>query len=790
MIKNRFTFLLLLAGLGISSLAHSAKIFQLDDIARLDDAARQQRRERGFSAHERGELELARRAYREVLRDSPDDLDVMHALGIAEIQSGQYHAAVPLLASVARYRPEAAVHADLGNALLGSNRLDEALGCYDRALALQPGLAAAHVNRGHALKGLGRREEAAASYGRATEAAPAIIGAHVSRAAVLLELGRWREALTSSERAIELGIDTAEAHTLCGLALAQLGRVEDARRRYERALVHDESYVPALVNTGILMRSLHRPEEAVTCYDRALALDPRSFEALCNRAAALIELGRFDAALHDCGVAASLRSDRPELNLHRAAALGGLGRHAEAIAACDAALAAGADALAALKGRAGAQRGLDRSADAVASYDQALALAPGDTVCHLGRGWCLLALERFEEALGSFDQAVGLDPDCREGFVGRAVALRRLNRLEAALADCDRTIELKADAAAFCNRGSMLTELNRCDDALPSFERALALDPGHPPSHFNRSIALLLSGRWETAWTEYEWRGKIEEKGAEPRRDFAAARWTGAESIAGRSVLLHWEQGFGDTLQFCRYAPRVAALGANVILEVQPALAGLLRCLPGVARVVAHGDPLPVVDRWCPLMSLPLVFETTLDTIPAAAGYLTSSAPRRERWESALGPRTRPRIGLSWRGSALHKHDHNRSLALARLLPHLPAGFQYVSLQRDRNEAEARLLQAHAEVFDAAGKLDDFSDTAALCDCLDLVISVDTSVAHLAGALGRPTWILLPWYPDWRWQLGRTDSPWYSSARLYRQPVPEDWPAVIAHVAADLERLL
>ena len=265
------------------------------------------------------------------------------------------------------------------------------------------------------------------------------------------------------------------------------------------------------------------------------------------------------------------------------------------------------------------------------------------------------------------------------------------------------------------------------------------------------------------------------------------------EPLQGTTILLHTEQGFGDTLQFCRYAKEVAALGARVVLEVQPALLGLLQELEGVSQLVGRGQPLPPFGYHCPLMSLPLAFNTRLHSIPPVAAGLRGAKAvtgRIAAWDARLGVKTRPRVGLSWSGSPTHKNDHNRSLALGDLLAALPQGVQYVSLQKELREADAKTLAARPDLLHVGDELHDFTDTAALCGLMDRVISVDTSVAHLAGSLGCKTWVLLPFNPDWRWMLERSDTPWYPDVVLYRQETFGNWSGVLKTLGEDLARAL
>jgi hypothetical protein len=339
-----------------------------------------------------------------------------------------------------------------------------------------------------------------------------------------------------------------------------------------------------------------------------------------------------------------------------------------------------------------------------------------------------------------------------------------------------------------------LQNLKRFSDAMVGFRKAFDLKSDYAEAHWNKSLLFLLTGDFDAGWELYEWRWKV------PRvmrnlADFLQPLWLaqsefgGLEGLAGKTILVHSEQGLGDTIQFARYLPLLADRGARVVFELPEVLLGTLQGMPGVSDFVVKGQALPAADFHCPLLSLPLAFNTTLESIPSPGPYLEADAGKVEQWSKRLGPKRRRRIGVVWSGNSQHKNDHNRSIPLESLLPQLPEQFDWVSLQREVREADQRVLELHPGVRHFGAELEDFTDTAALCALMDLVISVDTSVAHLSGALGRPTWILLPYLPDWRWLLDREDCPWYSSAKLYRQQVSGGWGPVVAQVAHALSRL-
>jgi tetratricopeptide (TPR) repeat protein len=329
-----------------------------------------------------------------------------------------------------------------------------------------------------------------------------------------------------------------------------------------------------------------------------------------------------------------------------------------------------------------------------------------------------------------------------------------------------------------------LHHLKRAEEALESFDRALALKPDLAEAHWNKALLLLELGDFARGLPEYEWRWRRESE-LKPR-DFTQPAWRG-EELGGRTILLHSEQGFGDSIQLLRYVPMVAAKGGRVVLEIPDSLMPLVGRRDGVVAMVKPGAPLPPFDLHCPLMSLPLAFGTTLATVPAQVPYLQVPVERAADWRDRLPGTGRPRVGLVWSGKPTHKNDHNRSIALHRLAPLLSlSGIDFVSLQREYREADMAALAASRNLRRLDAALADFADTAAVVEAVDLVITVDTAVAHLAGALGKPVWILVSSIQDWRWLLQREDSPWYPTARLFRQPEIGDWDSVIGRLAREL----
>jgi tetratricopeptide (TPR) repeat protein len=433
--------------------------------------------------------------------------------------------------------------------------------------------------------------------------------------------------------------------------------------------------------------------------------------------------------------------------------------------------------------------------DAAKDLATAVQLAPGDPVARSNLSGALREAGDYDGALASSEAALRLDSDFPDAHLNRGNALLDLARPKEALAAYDEVLKRQPDdPRAHSNRGNALRSLNRLAEAAKSFERAMALDPVTPEIKANCGFAHLGLGDYrkgfalfEARWDNRNMRAYLDSRG------FTAPFWRGEEDLRGKTILLHSEQGFGDVLQFCRYAPLAAARGARVLVEVDPALKPLMGSLQGVERVFAQGEALPPFDLHCPMMSLPFAFRTTLDTIPAATPYLAADPARVEAWRERLGPSPRPRVGIAWSSGVrpdqpeLKAVNGRRNLPLAKLAALKGLDVDFVSLQKGQPaEGEFEALDQGAwngpPILNVARELTDFGETAALMTVLDLVVSVDTSIPHLAGALGRPVWVMNRFDPCWRWLQGRSDSPWYPTARLFRQPAMGDWDGVIAEV--------
>jgi tetratricopeptide (TPR) repeat protein len=571
-------------------------------------------------------------------------------------------------------------------------------------------------------------------------------------------------------KAIELDPNLTRARFNLAIALAGQRRLAEAEEVYRAVIARDPAYHGAWLNLGNVLLDQNKADDAIAAYRHALAADPD------------------DATLH-CNLGSALRGQR---------------QFEDAISHFRRATRLAPDSVAAFRSLGLALYEAGRPHDAVQAYRQASVVDPGDAVNLSDLGACLFELRQFDEAIAACELAVALDPDYAPAHTNLGIILDEQNDIEAAVAAHRRAVAADpAYAKGHANLAVTLRKAGEIDEALAVSHHAVALDPGQALARFNHSHYLLLNGDFKNGFADYQW-GRQCRILSDSYPTFSQPEWQG-EAFSGRTLLLFAEQGLGDALQFVRYLPMVMALGGSIVLQVQPALVPLLRMMPGVA-VVPRGEPLPPFDLQLGLMSLPLVFGTTLDTIPTAVPYLHADPAKLNLWRRALGD-TKPsdtklgepklgdttslKVGVVWAGNPRHQGDRYRSLSAEAVLPRLiMPGVQLYSLQKEPRPADVLVLAGlGTDLFDLAPALGDFADTAAAVGALDLVIAVDTSVAHLAGALGRPVWVLLPHSLDWRWLRDREDSPWYPTMRLFRQHKPQAWDGVMARVSAELARV-
>jgi tetratricopeptide (TPR) repeat protein len=567
--------------------------------------------------------------------------------------------------------------------------------------------------------------------------------------------GQFTQAEDCLRRAARQAPNDAVLHHNLGVVLANNNQLADALSCFEKAVRLRPDYAAAHHHRGNALRDLGRAADAIPCYEEALRLQPPNAAACYDLGVALLTLQRSGAAIPHLYQAARLRPDHADTHNRLAQAL------AEA----------------------------NRLAEAAESYRQLTVLQPQRADAHHNLGVLLARLGRHDEAAIAYRQAARLRPKDAEAHNNLGIALVEIGELEESVAAFRTAISLNPDyAEAHINLGITLVKLNDIDGAQVGFAEALRLRPDYPKARTNLAMAWLQMGDYERGWPEYEWRWQTEDF---TPRSFRQPRWDGAP-LAGRAILLHAEQGLGDTIQFIRYAPLVQERGGVVLVEAPARLLPLLTRCPGIDRLTARGAPLPEFDVEAPLLSLPALFNTTLDTVPAPIPYLSAEPERLAHWRGEVRALSGLKIGIGWRGSPTYRGDRQRSMPVRHFGPlaQVP-GVRLVSLQKGPGAEELKDIPTEWNVLDLSPRLDEgggaFMDTAAVVAQLDLVLCSDTSVAHLAGALGVPVWLALPFAADWRWGLKGETTPWYPKMRLFRQRRAGDWDEVFGRMAEELQ---
>jgi tetratricopeptide (TPR) repeat protein len=681
--------------------------------------------------HDAGRLADAEPLYREVLTREPDQVDALHYLGLLCFQIGRTAEALELLdKAVALELDIPELHATRGRVLAMLGRIEDAIDAWQKALALNPEDAAGHSAIGSLLLLQGKKEQAIGAFRAAVKLRGDDAAAWNNLGFLLLETKQLDEAIVACQRAAELQPNSAETWMNLGIVLSTQGQTAEAVEAYRRAVNARPDFIDAYCNITMGLRDLKRLDEAFEMASRAVQVRPDSGKAQTNLGLVLEDRLQTEAAMNAYRRAIELQNDLPEPYNNLGILLHDAGRDDEAIEMCR----------------------------------KALAIKPEYSDAWSSLGNALGSLDRIDESIDAYRRAVALKPD---------------------------------EAMGHSNLGLALVAKGEMDAAIASYRRGAAVQSEFPSTRLNLGLALLAKGEWLEGWRLYEYRWKVPPQ-SRLWRDFGLPRWDGSP-LQGKRILITTEQGFGDAIQFVRYARVLAGLGGRVIVECEWPLRRLFANVEGIEQAVKQGEKLPDADVFCPIGSLPLALGTTERTIPADVPYIRADVGAAARWRarldahvpadgSANDARRRLNVGLAWAGNP--KPNPRRTIPLALLSP-LGAigGIRFISLQKGDAARAAACPPAGMELVDWTADLSDFAATAALMATLDLVISIDSGVAHLAGAMAKPLWVMLPFNGDWRWLLDRSDSPWYPTMRLFRQSTIGDWSVPVAGVAKAIAEL-
>ncbi len=678
--------------------------------------------ENAVKYHQSGHLDQAQNLYRSILKSDPGNAFVLHSLGLLAYQKGQCNEALELT-----------THAVTANA-------------------------------------------------RCAEF-------HNTLGVIYESLDQPDRALQSYHRAIALKPDYAEAYNNIAVALESCSKTQQAIESCEKAITLKPQYAQAHYTMGYILQMQRRFAEAVDCYKKAINFKPQYVEAHNHLAIALTEQHLYDQAHEYYTRALELAPDYAEVHNNLGILYKLRGESGNAISCYKRALGLEPDFTEAYYNLANVQKDQELYDESMANCEKAISLNPDYAEAYNVLGIILAEKGRNTEAIDKYRHAIQLKPNEAEFYNNLGIALNNEIRFEEARSCYRRALEIEPDfAQVYYNLANLQKEQGNCDQAIQNFKRAVSLKPDYPDAHWNLSLAYLLNGEYTKGWETYKWRRDPDLKIITDFHSSGKPRWDGS-SFKGKTLFVHFEQGIGDNIQFIRYLPMVKTRGGTVVFETFGSLAGLFMGLPYIDRLVGFSPdrkaPLDF-DCYTSLLELPNIFGTTVETIPDNVPYLYADPVKAKYWRNRLHGQEF-KVGIVWAGSPEHGNDHNRSCTLEHFLPLTQiAGIRIYSLQKGPATRQLQEFANQATITDIATEFEDFSDTAAAVQNLDLVISVDTSVLHLAGAMGKPTWALIPFAAEWRWMLQRNDSPWYPTMKLFRQNKWGDWPGVLDSIAENL----
>jgi tetratricopeptide (TPR) repeat protein len=689
---------------------------------------------------------------------APKTMNLQEALDLAvqHHQAGRLREAEGIYRQILNAEPNSAHALHLLGVLASQMGQGEAsLNYIRRAITLNPTAAQYHASLGAALATLGRTQEAIDIYNRALVLQPDLLDAHVNLGAALMKMGKFELAVESLQSAIKIGPENFKLLDSLGSALSQAGHQEQAVEVLRKALTLRSDFAPTHLTLGNALMKLNRATEAIAEYRAALATRPEYPEAMRNLSGLLSQTGFVDEAIDLARRSISLQPESSHAWCNLGSALHRQNRYDEA-----------ADAL-----------------------SRAIAIDPRFPHAYSELGEVLLKMKSPAKAIDAFNQSLAIEPSAILHY-RIAIALLAQDKREEAIAAC-----LKAESLGFSSQnlfntlGTIHHQLGQIDKAIEYFRKALAIQPDYPLAQWNLGVLQLLKGDFREGWIGYDARWKANNISL-PARYSLERIWNGGD-LKGRRILIDCEQGFGDCIQFIRFIPLIAQRGGKPILTAYPELRRLIRTVPCLEEIVCPPEEIPPFDLQCPLAGLPRLFETTLQNIPTNVPYLFADPVMAERWRTRVPQDGRVKIGLAWSSKPESRDHATHSPGLSQLAPlGTVSGTWFCSLQKGPAAADTVAPPEGLQITDWSAELQDFADTASLIVNLDLVICCDTAVAHLASAMGKPTWLILPSVPDWRWLLDRDDSPWYPSMRLFRQPKAGDWQSPVRQISRELHKLV
>ncbi|MBF0194732.1 MAG: tetratricopeptide repeat protein [Magnetococcales bacterium] len=692
---------------------------------------------------------------RQAIRETQLTVEEAYLQAIEHFNRGCYAEADKLCTAIIQVAPN---HIDAINALGAIaqkvNCNDLAVEQFQKAINIDNSSATLYYNLGVALYSLGRVEEVATAQKKAISIKPDYAEAYSSLGNALKELGEFDEAVLCLQKALSIKPDYADAYYNLGNSLKEQGKLDKAIANLKKAITIQPDYIKAYNKIGNIKKKQGKLDEAVDSYQKAITINPNFADAYNNLSVVLIDQGKWDKAVANCRKVISLNPDIAITHFNLGNALKEQGK-------------------------------LD---EAIASYNKAISIKPDFKKAYLNIGNTLKEQGKFDEAIARYKKIISITPDYAIAHSNIGIILQEQGKVDEAVARYKKAISIKPDyAEAHSNFGNTLQEQGKLDEAIARYKKAISIKPDLAEAHNNLGVSLLLSGDFENGWVEYEWWRKCKDN---IPISLSKPLWDGT-SLEGKTILLHCDQGLGDNLQFVRYTELIKKKGATVALLCPQPLQAIFKTVNSIDCLITNSSLIPPHDYQASLLSLPMIFRTTLESIPNKVPYLHTDQKLVDKYANLMANLEGFKVGIVWSGNPKFKNNKNRSIGadfMAKLLD--VQGCIFISLQKEAKDDELKIFSKRSNFLDLSDHLEDFAETAAVMANLDLVISSDTSVIHLAGAIGKPAWALLMFNPDWRWLLKKDDSPWYPTLRLFRQPAPRKWKIVIEGVVNKLLKVV
>lgn len=750
-------------------------------------------RQESLQYYQRGQLIEARSTLKKILKKIPADFESLHFMGVIYIQAREYEKGIEYLDRALKINPNSLrVAINLGSAYLEINSHIKAITYFTKALSIDSNNVDVYCSLGHAFAFVQKTDEAIECFSKAIAIDPNSVKASIGLGVLYADSKDYQKAIEAYRAALEVNPDCSDAYNNLGYAYTALGKFVDAKESFTKAIDKNPKLIDSHIGLARSLTSLNEVELAIKAYKTTFSYrqDP---EALFELGQLLQRTKRYQEAQHYYKQAINHNPEYVEAFIGLGISYAGENQHELAAETFVNIIAINPNNYDAYNNLGNAKFELKQYSDAALSYETAISINPNLIEGHIGLGNALTQLEKYEGAVKAYEKILDINEESPEGYHGLGIIMVEFEKYDQAIAYYKKALEKNPSyTKAICNHAIVLEKLKQFDEALKLYDQALSIESDFADARWNRTLLYLLRGEYEAGWSEYEFRWSLKETIPLPIAPYPIPEWLGKEPIVNKKLLIQVEQGFGDMIQMSRYIQLLTTQNTECWLQCPSPIVSLFRTSFPQAHVFEDTLFPDDMDFRISIMSLPLAMQSFNESlIPSTVPYLKVDPVNVERWRLEFLPKQKPLVGLVWRGNPKHSNDKNRSASIDHFVTLIDSSpeLQFITLQKNMTAYELGVITPYNNVTILDDQLLDFEDTASVIQLLDILITIDSAPAHLAGALAIPTWILLPYHGEWRWLLNRQDSPWYPTARLFRQERARDWSSVIRNIGMSLKSL-